>query len=256
MFEDLEELEEEKQGALIQAELDRALGQVKSSLGKKRKDSGGGGKKEVSVVAKLRKKFKEREQDLKKQLTSERSDQEVAARAQAAECRALEEKRETLRRLHRDMKPFAQKYMKKGGPALGTPEVEAAFRDLSEMVNKLLEAQKRRDKDAAARAARIDRLEKRVEESVRHLLDQVNALSSGARRVTFELPASDAPAAAALVPEPAPSAQKGRRASASSRSFVKSPVDLHRDMLLGKRLELEPAYAPGPVPAHLLSACE
>ena len=244
MFGDVEELEEE---AMVQAELDLALGKVKSTLGKKRKESSN--KKDVSAVAKLRKKFKDRGEDLKRQLASERADQDVAARSQAAECKALEEKRENLRRVHREMKPFAQKYLKKG-VALGPPEVDASVRDLAEMVNKLLEAQKKRDKDAASRASRIDRLEKRVEESIRHLLDQVNALSSGAHRVTFELPSAST-AAEQEVPI-LPPMPKGRRASAASRSFVKSPVDLHRDMLLGKRLEVEPSYVPGSVPSYLL----
>lgn len=253
MFGDLEEIEAEQEGArqnaLIEEELTRALEETKVSLTKKRKDT----KKDVSAVAKLRKKFKDRGDDLKRQLASERGDQELAARSQAAECTALGEKLECARRVHKDMKPFVQKYLKgKGGAIASPPEAEAAVRDLSVMVNKLLEAQKKRDKEAASRMMRIDRLEKRVEDSIRHLLDQVNALSSGAHRVTFEV-TSAAEQEAPMLP-PLPPLSKGRRTAAASRSFVKSPVDLHRDMLLGKRLETDPSYVPGFVPPHLL--CE
>lgn len=257
MFEDLEELEAEQANeALIDAELQRQLAEVKAELGKKRKNaSATAAKREVSAVAKMRRKFNDSGKQLRQQLKDERDDQEMSMQAQAVDSQALTEKLEDARRIHREMQPFVKQYLKKGAP-LRTADVsrlndtvEAAVRDLAAICNRLLEAQKKRDKEAAARTARIDKIEKRVDDSIRNLLDQVNALASGAQRVTFEI---ERGAAAAAPRKAAPAAA----APAVSRSFVASPVDMHRDQLLAKRRELDPSFVPPPLPRYMLEGTE
>ncbi len=256
MFDDLEALEaEQAQEALLDAELQAQLAEVKEELGKKRKSAGASDKREVSAVAKMRRKFNDSGKLLRQQLKDERDDQAMSMQAQAVDSQALTDKLEDARRIHREMQPFVKQYLKKSAPlktsdvARLNDTVEAAIRDLAAICNRLLDAQKKRDKEAASRTARIDKIEKRVDDSIRNLLDQVNALASGAQRVTFEIergPAAKKAAAATPVAAPA-----------VHRSFVASPVDMHRDQLLAKRREVDPSFVPPAVlPRYMLEGTE
>ena len=167
------------------AELDELMDEGETTPAPAKKERKTASRKPLSRLGKIKKSLEKRGSGVSKLIVSTKHTAEVSVSAQIRESEAISTKLENIKRVHKEAQPFFRLYVKgikRNARVEGLSEegqkrldsLEPAIEELAVLVNKLLDAQKKRDKDGMQFVKKLEQLQKKVDESVTNMLEDMN----------------------------------------------------------------------------------